>query len=72
MSRLGGFEQRRGAAMIKILAAIVGGALLAGTMVPLPGMTTVDPAATARAYGNAEAQALHPSERSSVDGQSAN
>jgi hypothetical protein len=39
--------------MIKILAAIAGGALLAGAIVLLPGMT-VDPAAAALAYGKAD------------------
>jgi hypothetical protein len=40
--------------MIKILAAIAGGALLAGAIVLLPGMTTIDPAATALAYGKSD------------------
>jgi hypothetical protein len=57
MERLSG-SKVGGGSMIKILAAIVGGALLAGTIVLLPGMTTIDPAATALAYGNADVQPL--------------
>jgi hypothetical protein len=40
--------------MIKILAAVAGAALLSGTIVLLPGMTTIDPAATARGYGKSD------------------
>ena len=39
--------------MIKILAAVAGGALLAAAIVLLPGMT-VDPAAAALAYGKSD------------------
>jgi hypothetical protein len=40
--------------MIKILAAVAGGALLSGAIVLLPGMTTIDSAATARGYGKSD------------------
>jgi hypothetical protein len=39
--------------MIKILAAMAGGTLLAGAIVLLPGMT-VDPAAASLAYGKSD------------------
>jgi len=39
--------------MIKILAAMAGGTLLAGAIVLVPGMT-VDPAAAALAYGKSD------------------
>ena len=40
--------------MIKILAAIGGAALLAGTMVLLSGMRPIDPATSQLAYGKAD------------------
>ena len=40
--------------MIKILAAVGGAALLAGTIVLLPGMTPIDPVVAAQAYGKIE------------------
>jgi hypothetical protein len=40
--------------MIKILAAMAGAALLAGTVVLLSGMTPIDPAASAQAYGKTD------------------
>jgi hypothetical protein len=40
--------------MIKILAAIAGAALLAGTVVLLSGMKPIDPASAALAYGKAD------------------
>jgi hypothetical protein len=40
--------------MIKILAAIAGTALLVGTVVLLSGMGPIDPATSARAYGQAD------------------
>ena len=40
--------------MIKILAAVGGAALLAGTIVLLPGMTPIDPVVAAQAYGKVE------------------
>ena len=51
MGRVG--SRDRGATLIKILATIAGGALLAGAIVLLPGMT-VDPAAAALAYGKSD------------------
>ena len=40
--------------MIKILAAVGGAALLAGTVVLLPGMSPIDPATSQLAYGKAD------------------
>ena len=40
--------------MIKILAAVGGAALLAGTMVLLSGMRPIDPATSQLAYGKAD------------------
>ena len=40
--------------MVKILAAIAGAALLAGTIVLLSGMGPIDPASSALAYGKAD------------------
>jgi hypothetical protein len=48
--------------MIKILAAVGGAALLAGTIVLLPGMTPIDPVVAAQAYGKIE-----PSKTDRVD-----
>ena len=44
----------RVAQMIKILAAIGGAVVLAGTIVLLPGMSPIDPATSQLAYGKAD------------------
>jgi hypothetical protein len=48
------------AQMIKILVAAGGAALLAGTIVLLSGMTPIDPAVSAQAYGKIETAKTEP------------
>lgn len=53
--------------MIKILAAVGGAALLAGTIVLLSGMTPIDPVVAAQAYGKVESSKIEPGKGDRVD-----
>src|ERR1700733_16195238 len=53
--------------MIKILAAVGGAALLAGTIVLLPGMTPIDPVVAAQAYGKIESSKIESGRTDRVD-----